>query len=126
MNILQWVGDNALNMVVTTAITLAGSFLAAQVISRLIMATKEQLVIKVVDILQDHITTPADKKLAAEVVRWVEIKFGSHPSAEKKEIAVTTLRKLFPILSEQDADQLIELGVFELNNFLKEIELAVK
>ena len=122
MDIFGWATHNIFNLATTVGITFGASFLIYNILKQAISNLKEVIAGAISDMIRDKFRDPADRKLAGEIVYWIEQKFPDSIGQEKRDRAVSALTKAIPMLSTQDAGNLVDLAVSEMNASLKLVQ----
>lgn len=116
MNIVNWIGTNALNFGVVLGATIFSIWIGKKVIT-----IGAGILQRMIQNAIENIKDPEDRVLAKDIVHTIERKFPDVIGYVKKEKAIVIMKKLMPALSEKAASDLIDWSVLEMNRVLKEV-----
>jgi len=125
MDILGFLTNNFGQIALSTALAAGGSWVALWIAKSGVGWARNIAVNAAMGSLEGVLKDRDNKRLALEVVRWVEIKLPTAVGSQKKQAAVRCLSKSIPGLNDNDAGELVEFGVAQINAALKQIERGI-
>lgn len=125
MDILGLIGENFGRIAISSVLATGGSWAALWISKQGIAWIRDFAVNSAIDGLNSFISDRDNRRVATEIVRWVEIKFPDHVGIEKKQAATRSLQAAIPGISAHDAGELVEYGVTQINLALKTLESKI-
>lgn len=125
MDIFGWIADNTVNAVVGGAVTLASSWAIFAGLKWAADVASNAITNYAIDAMKSVTKDSNDRRLAAEIVRWVEVKLPDAPGPEKRVAGIAAIKRAVPLISEEDAGRLVDVVVQEMNDVLKKVEVSL-
>lgn len=107
--IFQFGINHLQQLLLGTVTTFAGGFLALRVWKTIVEKMGDIAVDLITSELLQLLKTPEDRRLALEVVKWVEKKIGKKPGYLKQSVARAAIQARIPYLSKSDVDRAINI-----------------